>query len=286
MVVKEPILQRNFILLAILLIVLNISIFFLIIAPPTLIRQKSVLLPPHSPDASSFIFQRSEYKKNKNAHGIFNPMFSRKFISAESKRYLTLYHFRFCNCLDDSLFDGMAHVYYINGSISTQNPYIDAMSKLIDEAAKNLTISIVSKFPHLNEWHLLRYACYTAAVGTSPALKLSKTPFIKDFHIRNFLKDIMPTLNMKDIAVGHMPTYQLAYLIYMPNEKAILNMKALVETLNDGNAVFMIQLDAKCGSLVDSPELLNWAKRSRNIFISTARYNDRWVIRKSSSSSH
>lgn len=278
--------KRNVILFTILVILLNLSIFYLIISPPQdsqswfanlLSREKYTIIPPSTKNISSFVFQKERYTKNPEAHGIFNPMFSKKFVSAESKRYLVLYHFRFCKCLDDSLFDGMSHVYGINGSISTENPYIDAVSKLIDEAAKKLINRLYSEFPDLNEWEALRYACYTAAVGTSPALSVSKTPFIRDFRIRYYFKDILPTFNRKSIKSKQMPKYQLAYLIYVPDENALANMKALVTTLNNGNAVFMIQLDAKCGSLIGSPDFLGWAKRKHNIFISTARYNDRWV---------
>ncbi|KAI8848114.1 hypothetical protein BC829DRAFT_490264 [Chytridium lagenaria] len=169
-----------------------------------------------------------------------------------SQRYFTATGFEFCTALNNATFDSLAVISeWGDVTIAKRNPNMQEFTEFIDRHARRIMLMLYGRNQFLEAQELSRFACYAAADGANSVANLSPRRH-----------------------------YKLAYLIMSHGDDTVLkNIRTLLDSLDDGSAIFLIHLDPDADTLHQS--LLTYIQEREktlkntpgNIFLSSFRYS-------------
>ncbi|KAJ3206416.1 hypothetical protein HDU67_008176 [Dinochytrium kinnereticum] len=208
-----------------------------------------------------------------------------------AKRYFQATGFEFCTALNNATFDSLAVINeWGDVTIAKRNPFMHEFTEYIDRHARRIMLLLYGRNQFLEAQELSRFACYAAADGANSVANLSDTRILSVVDPINYMAPILPLIRP---SISRIPAprrkYKLAYLIMAHGDETVLNnLRTLIESLDDGSAIFLIHLDPDAELLHQhlmgyiqerekSLNVLNFrdnpVRQPGNIFLSSYRYS-------------
>ncbi|KAJ3111604.1 hypothetical protein HDU96_005536 [Phlyctochytrium bullatum] len=182
---------------------------------------------------------------------VFDLKRSRRLRRIHAHRVFRARGFEFCPILNNSTFDGLAFVNPLNGSLMAVNPRMAEFVKMVDDAAEAAHKGLMERNRFLNAQHAKRYSCFQAADGFNSFANLSTSQLLHQLDPTSYHLPVLPALlPQKSQIVGRRRRYRMAYLVTAHGGTEMLdNLKLLVNTLDDGSAVFLVHVDLRYAEL-------------------------------------
>ena len=175
------------------------------------------------------------------------------FFLAERLRYVKLTGFSYCSMLNNSVFDALVAVLPLGGSIAAKNPAASTLTQLIDDTARAINAFIKNVFPDVSPVDAKRYACYAAAEGNNPSANLTDDRLLVTVDPEAYFSPILPSIK-KTKPISAKPRYLIAYMILVSNPQGINQLSMLLDVLDDGNAIILLQVDKGVPNLIQRVE--------------------------------
>ncbi|KAI8925915.1 core-2/I-branching enzyme-domain-containing protein [Entophlyctis helioformis] len=230
-----------------------------------------------------------EYVVPVSADRIYAPETVQVLDVAERERIFAAKGFTFCPILNDATFDATVPIPQLGGSVAQVNPDQHTFVDVVDGKAWDIYKSILyhSKYQDKrdpNREELRRLSCYFAAEGNSAYANLTKSRLLVSLEPVNYFKDRIKAIVPNN---STLPTkrrkFLIAYLLMVHEENGFPHVKKLLDTLDDGDAIILIHVDARPKSARLKTKMEAWiAEREAatgmpsNIHLAKYRFSNIW----------
>lgn len=200
---------------------------------------------------------------------------------AGEKRYVKVSGFQFCSMLDASSFDALVPIRDFGGSLASTNPDLNEFINLIDGKAYDIFKGIMRKFHLAHQTEARRLACYTAADGQTAAANLTFSSLLNEINPKNYFKHIIPAI-VPSRPASLKKQFKLAYLLMVHEIHGFEQLCHLLTTLDDGDAIIMIHVDARVQSNELYYKLKAWTEKrtvsnsKSAIYLAKQRFSNIW----------
>jgi hypothetical protein len=188
--------------------------------------------------------------------------------------------FRYCSILNNATFDGSVYIYALGGSISSVNPESNWFYNFIDYRAAQVEKAIVSQRFLADRQDAKRFACYSTAIGNSHFVNISRQSLLVAIDPIVYFKPILPAINLKFSKNG-LQKFKLAFLIMVHELDGFDSLIALLNILDDGDAIILIHVDGKSSSAKLYDKLEEWITSKKvlkesNVHLAKYRMHNLW----------
>ncbi|KAJ3193892.1 Xylosyltransferase 1 [Irineochytrium annulatum] len=189
---------------------------------------------------------------------------SRALIEQSTTRLFRARGFIRCPILDNSLFDALAPIPALNGTVLESNPTLQRFTSLVDTVAAEIETRIVNladgDHHFLDPIAVRRLSCRLSAEGDNMMANLTSggARLVKKLDGATYLADVLPARTARTLQPGDgapmkmgKESHKLAFLITIHGEAKVLEEELipLIESLDDGAAFFLVHVDARSGEL-------------------------------------
>ena len=102
---------------------------------------------------------------------------------------------------------------------------------------------------------------------------MTSSTFLKHVNKETYFKNIF---SQEAHLARNKPTFKLAFLILVNEVDSFPNVKQSIEILDDGAAIFLLQIDEKAASFEENVDFQKWKIDKPNVHVSTKKFDARW----------
>ena len=150
--------------------------------------------------------------------------------------------FQFCAMLDNAHFDATAVVRGWRQSVAAANPDVAVFVGLVDDAAFAVASTLASNHA-VSLAEAQRAACYLAAEGSGPLANISHTRLLVSIDPLTYFRNVLPNMHPQPHPAKRV--FKMAYLLMIHELAGFPQVEALLNTLDDGDAIILIHVDAR-----------------------------------------
>lgn len=203
---------------------------------------------------------------------------------ASKSRYVFVDGFQFCDMLNNATFDSLVQIKPLKGSIAEKNPDISTFINAIDMRAYDIYRAMLRKNQKGDKMDVKRMSCFAAAEGHGAFTNLTETRLLHKINPVNYFKSVLPAIVPKPSPLNiPRQKFKMAYLLMIHELNGYVHAVNLLETLDDGDAIVLIHVDARPKSKQLYNNIEMWvSKREKelgrvpNIHFAKHRFSNIW----------
>ncbi|KAI9207406.1 core-2/I-branching enzyme-domain-containing protein [Polychytrium aggregatum] len=212
---------------------------------------------------------------------IFDEDTARVLREAERRHIFVARGFKFCSMLDGASFDGMAYLRPFNGSVADTTPTMKEFCNLIDTKAQELYNYVRAHYHNVFPSDGKRLACYSAAEGSNTIVNFSQKPLLLSINPIHYFKPVIPALVPHESVIpGPRRKYKIAYLLMVHEISGFIQLKSLIDKLDDGDSITLIHIDARSKELRSKVQAWLASRpgglKEGNVFIAQYSFKNVW----------
>ena len=205
---------------------------------------------------------------------LLDPQLAETVKLASQKAHFQANGFKYCTMLNKAWFDGSVHIKPLGGSLAQMNPDLSVFLNLIDFRAAQVEKRLYLQHFHGSPKDMKRLACYSTALGQSHFAYLTYDKLLVSIDPLTYFEPILPAIQLHlELSPRQKPKFKLAYLVMVHETKGFPHLAKLLETLDDGNAIILVHVDARSRSDPLKERVKEWIAKRRIYSSSTNRGN-------------